>query len=64
MHTHRIFLDKAPVIQIKHGIVHALDTGVDSEHTMSIETFGEILDRGKRAMARYARGERGIIEEG
>lgn len=58
---HSTFLDRAPVIQIRHGVVHALDT--DSEHTMSLDTLGETIARSQRALARYARGERGVIEE-
>lgn len=62
----RVFLERAPDLRIRHGVAHWLDTGsgFECEHAMSIETLQASVERGKRALDRYANGERDIYEGG
>lgn len=61
---HKIFLERAPSMRIKNGVVHVVDTCGELDHRLSIEVFSECLARGHRVLDRYAAGERDVVEDG
>lgn len=64
MGSHRIWIDRPPSIRIKDGVAYATDPDVELDHTLSLETLAECAARCQRALDRYAKGERDIIEDG
>lgn len=61
----KVFLDVAPVIQIREGVAHVLDSGttVAIDRAMSLESLRVYVERGQRALARYAKGEQEVTEK-
>jgi hypothetical protein len=62
----KAFLDRAPTIQIKEGVVHVLDNsgGATIDRAMSIKSLEDYVARGRRALDRFVRGDTDIIEGG
>ena len=62
----KVFLDRAPTIQIKDGVAHVLDTGAGAniDRAMSLKSLQDYVARGRRALDRANRGEADIVEGG
>ena len=62
-HERIVFVTEAPIIEMRGGVVHIRYTsnGEATERTMSVKTFAKAIERGQRALDRYARGEENVI---
>lgn len=60
-----IYLDEPPTVEISGGVVHIRDRSGARliERAMSIKNFRRSLERGQRALDRYAKGEENVVED-
>ena len=56
-------ISEAPTIEIRDGVAHVLDRSgpMRIERAMSVKSFAKYVERGQRALKRYADGEQSII---
>jgi hypothetical protein len=61
-----VHLDGPPTIQIRKGVVKVIDhtSGARIERAMAVADLEEYVRRGKRALERFATGDRDITESG
>lgn len=55
------FIDEPPIIEIAGGIVRISYRNGDIERVMSVRNFGRVVERGKKALERFAAGDDRII---
>lgn len=59
-----LFIGQPPAFRIKEGIAHVIHGRGRVTHAMSVSDLQVGTERAQRALARHARGERDIIEDG
>ena len=59
-----VHLDGAPTVQIRKGVARVVDHtgGHRIERAMAVSDLEEYVARGQRALERFARGDKDIIE--